>query len=27
VLAAVFAFAALPKLTGAHTAVTMFGQI
>ena len=27
VLAAVFAFAAVPKLTGAHTAVTMFGQI
>ena len=27
VLAAVFAFAAVPKLAGAHTAVTMFGQI
>ena len=27
VLAAVFAFAAVPKLTGAHIAVTMFGQI
>jgi len=27
VLAAFFAFAALPKLTGAHSAVTMFGQI
>jgi putative oxidoreductase len=27
VLAAVFAFAAVPKLTGADTAVTMFGQI
>jgi putative oxidoreductase len=27
VLAAFFAFAALPKLAGAHTAVTMFGQI
>ena len=27
VLAAFFAFAALPKLAGAHSAVTMFGQI
>jgi putative oxidoreductase len=27
VLAAFFAFAAVPKLAGAHTAVTMFGQI
>jgi putative oxidoreductase len=27
VLAAFFAFAALPKRAGAHTAVTMFGQI
>lgn len=27
VLAAVFAFAAVPKLAGAHAAVTMFGQI
>jgi putative oxidoreductase len=27
VLAAVFAFAAVPKLTGADTAMTMFGQI
>ena len=27
VLAAVFAFAAVPKLTGVDTAVTMFGQI
>jgi putative oxidoreductase len=27
VLAAVFAFAAVPKLTGSHIAVTMFGQI
>ena len=27
VLAAAFAFAAVPKLTGADTAVTMFGQI
>jgi uncharacterized membrane protein YphA (DoxX/SURF4 family) len=27
VLAAVFAFVAVPKLTGVHTAVTMFGQI
>jgi putative oxidoreductase len=27
VLAAFFAFAAAPKLAGAHTAVTMFGQI
>jgi putative oxidoreductase len=27
VLAAVFAIAAVPKLTGAHIAVTMFGQI
>jgi putative oxidoreductase len=26
-LAAVFAFTAVPKLAGAHTAVTMFGQI
>jgi uncharacterized membrane protein YphA (DoxX/SURF4 family) len=26
-LAAVFVFAALPKLAGAHSAVTMFGQI
>jgi putative oxidoreductase len=26
-LAAAFAVAAVPKLTGAHTAVTMFGQI
>jgi uncharacterized membrane protein YphA (DoxX/SURF4 family) len=27
VLAAFFAFAAVPKLAGAHSAVTMFGQI
>ena len=27
VLAAFFAFAAVPKLAGAHTAVPMFGQI
>jgi putative oxidoreductase len=27
VLAVFFAFAAVPKLAGAHTAVTMFGQI
>jgi uncharacterized membrane protein YphA (DoxX/SURF4 family) len=27
VLAAFFAFAAVPKLAGAHTALTMFGQI
>ena len=27
VLAAFFAFAALPKLAGAHSSVTMFGQI
>jgi uncharacterized membrane protein YphA (DoxX/SURF4 family) len=27
VLAVFFAFAAVPKLTGAHSAVTMFGQI
>ena len=26
-LAAVFAFAAMPKLAGAHSAVAMFGQI